>query len=528
VTRKDPLFADYVVIGAGSSGCVVANRLSENPSCTVLVVEAGGWDTRQEIHEVSLASTLALWNADWHTSIDWGYETAPQEHLAGRRIPIARGKVVGGCGSINALMWVRGNPGDYRRWAESGAKGWSFDEVLPYFQRCENYLGSPSNWRGLAGPITIWEHANLTPVARAFLHATRELGYGATDRDYNGPVQEGFGFPYQANRTRSGSRCSTATGYLHPILDRTNLAVLTCAQATRLVFRDDKVAEVEYLEDGQLQSVVVGEGVVVCGGTFETPKLLMLSGIGPAAQLKAHDLNCRHDSPAVGQNLQDHLFLGVVYASKLANPEAELISEVGLFARTAVQDAFSPPGLQMTFGTGKFLPLNSAPDHASGPGFTFGPVLIQPKSRGQVRLASADPRHNTEVQPCYLSDPADADVLVEGIELARRLAHSTAFAEFRGAELAPGARLTTGRELRGFVASAATTIWHPVGTCRMGSDDNSVVDSTLRVRGTENVWVADASVMPSITAGNTHAPSVMIGERAAEFIKETRETHATH
>ncbi|OHU28264.1 choline dehydrogenase [Mycobacteroides chelonae] len=520
--RTAPLFVDYVVVGAGSSGCVVASRLSEDPACSVLVIEAGGWDDHPEIHDVSLASAFALWDAAGPPDIDWGYETLPQEYLGNRTIPIARGKVVGGCGSINALVWVRGNSRDYDHWAQTGAAGWSYADVLPYFRHCEEFLGRSTAWRGGDGPVSVWKHANLTPAAEAFIRAADEIGYSTDDRDYNGEHQDGFGFGYQTNRTKIGTRCSTATGYLHPIRRRSNLTVLTRSQVTHIGFTGGAVKTVEYLTDGQRRTVHVDQGAILSAGAFETPKLLMLSGIGPAAELKEHGIDCLHHTPEVGQNLQDHIFVGVTYDSKIAYPDAELVSEAGLFTRTTLQNTDSPPDLQMTFGTGKFLPPNASSDQLAGPGFTFGPVAIQPHSRGEVLLASADPLANARVQPRYLSDPADTAVLIEGIELARDIVHASAFDELRGAELAPGPSMTDKSELATFISAAASTLWHPVGTCRMGSDDGSVVDPTLRVHGVENLWIADASIMPSITSGNTHAPCVMIGERAAEFIKKAR------
>lgn len=525
---ESPVFADYVVVGAGSAGCVVASRLSEDPQCSVVLLEAGCWDDRPEIHDVTIKSTSALWNAPWSDTLDWGYRTVPQHYLAGRSIPVARGKLIGGCGSVNALMWVRGNPRDYDRWAHLGATDWSFSDVLPYFERCENYLGNPGAWRGIGGPIDVWGHSNLTPVAEAFLAGATQLGYAGCDRDYNGSVQDGFCFPYQANRTKSGQRCSTATGYLHPVLDRPNLAVVTQAQATRLILDRGAVTGIEYLCGRERRSVHTGAGVVMCAGAFETPKLLMLSGIGGERELKRHGVRCRHSAAEVGQNLQDHLFTGVVYRSRLNHPEAELVSEAGLFTRTNTQDPRAAPGLQMTFGTGKFLPPGAAPEQHVGPGFTFGPVLIQPESRGEVRLKSLDPLDNAKVQPRYLAAQADAEVLAEGIELAREIANTSAFDDFRGEELAPGPMASGRSELLRYVAASASTLWHPVGTCRMGNDDGAVVDPSLQVRGVEKLWVADASVMPAIPAGNTHAPVVMIAERAADFIKNTGRIYGSH
>lgn len=510
---SDQRHFDYVVIGAGSAGCAVAHRLSEHEDTSVLLLEAGGWDTRPEIHTVDVPSVVALWTADWHDELDWGYATQPEEHLNGRSIPIARGKVVGGCGAVNALMWVRGNRLDYDRWADEGATGWSFDDVLPFFVRAENYGGPFSAGRGRGGPIGVADHQHPTPVACAFVQAVRELGYGE-DRDYNGPEQTGFGFLYQTTRTATGHRCSPATGYLHPILDRPNLTVEVGAHVTRLVVEGDRVTGVEYHRGSTPVSVAVDDEAVLCAGAFESPKLLMLSGIGPSAQLRAHGIPCVRDLPDVGRNLQDHMFVPVCYRSRQDHPVAELISEAGMFVHTDVTKADGPPDLQLTFGTAKFLPPDAPAELRDGPGFTFGPVLIRPESRGTVTLADAHPATPAVVRANYLQSEVDTEVLVRGIELSRDIAATRSFDAYRGDELAPG----PGVDLREYVAANATTLWHPVGTCRMGSDDRAVVDPELRVRGVRGLRVADASVMPSIVAGNTNAPCVMIGEKAADLI----------
>ncbi|MFJ9900058.1 GMC family oxidoreductase [Streptomyces sp. NPDC091280] len=520
-SKSLPLGADHIVVGAGSAGCAVAARLSEDPSTTVVLLEAGGWDERPEIHRADAASVLSLLTAEWRSEIDWGYVTEPEAGMEGRRVPVARGKVVGGCSSVNALMWVRGSRHDYTRWVAEGATGWSYDEVLPYFKLAEDYSGGADAFRGAGGPVRVRQLDRPSPIARAFVAGAGELGYAADpDGDYNGARQEGFGFLYQTFRDDAGGRCSTADAYLRPALQRPNLTVLTDTLATRLLLAGTRVTGVEYVRDGTLHELRADREVIVCAGAFESPKLLMLSGIGPAAHLREHGIRCVQDLPGVGAGLQDHLFTPVCHQSLQEHPDGALLSEAGLFTHTREAGPEDSPDLQFTFGPIKFLPPDAPADRWEGPGFTFAPIALRPRSRGRVRLRDADPRSNAVVGAGYLTSTADLDVLVRGVELARELAATHAFDAFRGDELGPGKDVTGSAELRRYVAANATTLWHPAGTCRMGTGPDAVTDPQLRVRGFEGLRVADASVMPSITAGNTHAPSVMIGERAAAFVRE--------
>lgn len=510
---------DYLVVGAGSSGCVLAHRLSEDETVSVMLLEAGGWDDVPEMHAVDLPSLFALWTADWSTQYDWGYVTEPQPSFAERRIPIARGKVLGGCSSINALMYVRGNRLDYEHWNALGNKGWSYEEVLPYFKRSEDYEGGASHFRGAGGPLSVVQHANPTPVAQAFVAAGQELGFGGAACDYNGERQEDCAFYYQTTQTRERKRCSTATAFLHPILGRANLTLKVGAQATRLLVEGQRVVGLEYLGDGVVHTVRVEREVILCGGVFETPKLLMLSGIGPADALRAQGItDILVDLPGVGQHLQDHLFVPVCYQAKQAHPAASLVSEAGLFMHTRSEMQGTPPDLQFTFGTAKFLGNNPAPNKIEGPGFTFAPVALRPQSMGSIALRSHKPTDNVLIQANYLDNDVDVEVLIKGIELSRELAHTHAFADFRDEELFPGKEALNRKQLSTFVRANATTLWHPVGTCRMGIGRDAVVDPRLCVYGVEGVRVADASIMPSIVAGNTNAPCIMIGEKAADLV----------
>jgi len=516
-TPPVPPAADYVVVGAGSAGCAVAARLSADPSVTVTLLEAGGPDERPEIHRADAASVLSLLTADWRGEIDWGYVTEPEAGMDGRGIPVARGKVLGGCSSVNALMWVRGSRHDYDRWVAEGATGWSYEEVLPYFRAAESYSGGGSELRGADGPVRVRQLDHPSPLASAFVAAAGELGHdAASDGDYNGARQDGFGFLYQTNRDDAGRRCSAADAYLRPALDRPNLTVVTGARTTRLLLDGDRVTGVEYVLGGAPAQIRADREVIVSAGAFESPKLL-----------RAHGIHCVRDLPGVGAGLQDHLFTPVCHQSLQEHPPEALLSEAGLFTHTPAADPAGPPDLQFTFGPVKFLPAGAPAEQWEGPGLTFAPIAVLPHSRGRVRLRDADPESNAVISAGYLSSAADLEVLVYGVELARELAATRAFDAFRGDELGPGKDITTPAELRDYVAANATTLWHPAGTCRMGTGPDAVTDPELRVHGIEGLRVADASVMPSIVAGNTHAPSVMIGERAAAFALGTSQPPLT-
>lgn len=500
---------DVIVVGAGSAGCVVAHRLVTGTDARVLLVEAGGPDTKPEIHDELLSATMSLWGGgEW----DWGYATEPQPALGGRSVPVARGKVWGGCSSVNAMVHVRGNRRDYDHWAALGNPGWSYDDVLPLFRRSEDFEDGASAYRGAGGPVSVIWHADPTPVSERLFPATAELGIAqrGTGFDYNAEQQEDSPFRYQTTKTREHRRASTAVAYLHPILDEPTFSLRSHATVTRLVTTGTRVTGVEYRQDGHTHRAEAAQEVIVCAGAYESPKLLMLSGIGPADELASHGIEVIADLPEVGRNLQDHMILGICYLSKHEHPfPPTLIAETGFFARTRAGDS---PDVQMKFGGVKFVGPQYDQD---GPGFTFAPVIVQPESVGSVSLRSADPADLAVLHPNYLRAGADLTSFLEAIELSRELAATAALADFTKVEIAPGPGVTSRADLVDFVRTNAGTLWHPVGTCALGR----VLDPALQVYGVECLRVADASVMPRIVAGNTNAACIMIGEKAGDLVR---------
>ncbi len=503
---------DYIVVGAGSSGCVVTHRLVlGKPDATTLLLEAGGPDDSPNIHDPR--GVLKLWGSE----VDWKYTTEPQPGLNGRQIMISRGKVLGGCSSIHAMIYVRGNRRDFDRWHQLGNPGWSYEDVLPLFKKSESYCLGGSAYHGGDGLLPVMPLPEPTPVALAFTQGAVELGYDGPDWDFNGERQENGAGIYQINITAEGKRASTAVAFLRPVLTQPNLHVQTRAQVTRILVEGSRTVGVEYLKDGQLTLVLANREVILCAGAFDSPRLLMLSGIGPADDLKTWGIPVVQDLPGVGQNLQDHLLLPIIYTSKVNLPIPDFLAEAGLFVWTQTEPAVgSSPDLQYHFAAGKpeLLPphLNLAE-----PTFGFVPILTQPQSRGFVKLRSSDPLAPSLINPQYLSHAGDVQVLRKGIELTRMLAQTQAFQPFTKQEVTPGQQASEA-ELEQFIRNTASTVWHPVGTCKMGQDGLAVVDWELRVHGLEGLRVADASIMPTIVSGNTNAACIMIGEKVAELL----------
>lgn len=530
--------ADYVVVGAGSAGCAVARRLAES-GASVILLEAGGKDTARGIKtliEIPGAVAVMLSTPQLKRRVDWGYKSVPQTQAANRVIPQTRGKVIGGSSSVNGMLFVRGNRQNFDDWAADGCPGWSYDDVLPAFRRMEDWEDGESEFRGTAGPIKVRRHTEMTGASQSYLDAAVDrLGVPRLD-DYNGEQQEGIG-TVQLSADR-GVRYSSARGYLRTEpLD--NLVVLTHTRATKIVFEASRATGVEVTTaDGSVETIHADREVIVSAGAFDSPKLLMLSGIGPAEHLRQHGIAPVIDLP-VGDNLHDHLFVPVSFRMDSALRRPTLSYFLRGLARARLRRSGWASGAQFeTTGFVRTSRAGSVPDlqllslywvypfpnqdcdkpvrpPTTKPGMSVFPTLIYPESRGTVRLAGSDPMLAPLIDPAYLSAGKDADVLLEGIAMVREL--MAGIGDNQG-EVVPGPDYADPGELRRILPNIVHSVYHPVGTCRMGSDERAVVDPQLRVRGIDGLRVADASVMPSITGGNTNAPAIMIGERCADLI----------
>lgn len=516
---------DYIVIGAGSAGCAIVNRLSENPENKVLLLEAGGPDEEEGIHVPAAFPNL------FKTPFDWAYETPPQPGLNGRKEFMPRGKVFGGTSSINAMIYQRGAPSDYDHWAELGNEGWAYEDVMPYFKKAMNQERGESEVHAVGGPINVADLRDPNPVSLAMVEAAREQGMPMTD-DFNDGDQVGFGL-YQVTQ-KNGMRCSAAVGYLHSALARENLTAIPQALVTKLNIDGNRCTGATYEKDGETHTVTATKEVIVSGGALNSPQLLMLSGIGPKDELEALGISVVMDLPGVGENLQDHCMAPVAYhvtqPVTLAHAETEeqviklqtegkgmLTSNIGEAGGFLKINPDSPaPELQFHFGPTWFI------DHGfknpEGDGMTMLPGIVGTKSIGSVKLASADPKTPPIVDPNFLGDQRDVDVIVEGVKIARKIMNSAAFDEYRGDEYLPGPDVQTDEEIEAFVRDYTQTIYHPVGTCKMGNDPLAVVNDRLQVHGVKGLRVADASIMPTIVNANTNNPSIMIGEKCADMV----------
>jgi len=502
---------DYIVVGSGASGAVIANRLSVDPVIRVLVLEAGGSDQNPNVRDPG--GFVQLWGSD----LDWKFSTEVQNGMNGRQIVINQGKVLGGSTSINAMMYVRGNRRNFDMWNALGADGWGFDDVLPYFKKSEDYEGGASEFHGVGGPLTVRVCPDEVMRSEPFLQGATELGYDGPHWDYNGARQEDGAGLLQFHIRKDGRRASAASAFLEPVMSRANLTVMTGAEASRILFENGRARGVEYFRNGQRQQAEATREVVVSAGAFLSPKLLMLSGLGSANHLRSLGIPVVADLPGVGQNLQDHIQLPVVFRSKVDIPMTSLLTGNCLFVRTRAGMNAGPPDLQINFTPSVPKPLSPILNFG-GPASIFLPILVQPFSVGEVKLRSANPQDAPMINPNYLSSDADVRALVHAVELCRAIAGTKAYSELNGGEIFPGP--TT--ELTSFVRTQGSTLWHPAGTCKIGQDAQAVVDPRLRVHGVEGLRVADASVMPTVTSGNTVAACFMIGEKAADLILDGR------
>ncbi len=522
---------DYVIVGAGSAGCVLARRLSDDPSVRVCLLEAGGSDDSVFVRcPAGVAAILP-------TRIrNWAYETVPQPGLNGRRGYQPRGKMLGGSSSLNAMIYMRGQPQDYDGWAAQGCSGWSWREVLPYFLRAENREAGAGALHATGGPLNVARLRSPNPLGAAFIAAAAEAGLPRND-DFNGPTQEGAG-EYEVTQ-ENGERCSAARAYLAPVLGRPNLEVLTGAHATRVLFEGRRAVGVAYRRGGRSEQARAGREVVLALGTFGSPQLLMLSGIGPADELRGLGIEMAHELPGVGRNLHDHPDFVFVYQSPSKVPLGLSLSGAARVVRAIGEWRARRTGMLTTnfAETGAFLRSDPAADRPDvqlhfvigivddhnrklhlGHGYSCHVCVLRPKSRGTVRLAGVDPFAAPLIDPGFLAAEEDLDTLMRGYKIAKRILEAPALAPYRGRELYTAA-VNTDDEIRAVIRTRADTLYHPVGSCRMGTDEGAVVDPQLRVRGIERLRVADASVMPAIVSGNTNAPVIMIAEKAADLIR---------
>jgi choline dehydrogenase len=503
--------ADIAVVGAGSAGCVLAAKLSEDSRIRVTLIEAGGEASSPRVSQPN------QWPLLWDDAENWGYATTLQAGFGFRGIPYPRGKVLGGTGAINAMIAMRGDPKDFDHWRDLGNSGWGWSDVLPYFIRSEDHTLAASALHGVGGPLTISAQAAPSDITMAFIEAAQACGH-RHNIDFNGEFLDGAGLYHTT--IRDGQRCSTAMAYLQPALHRPNLRIIPKARALRVHFEGDRAVAVDIWDGAQLRRIAAHQEVILCAGAIDTPKLLMLSGVGDPAALQPHGIAVKHALPAVGQHLCDHVQTPSVFALKqpVATAATSILAEGGLFMKRATAaDEF---GAHLQFFAFPQVPLPAAARGAT-PVMAIAAQACRPSSRGQVRLRSSDPLDPPVINPGYLTHPDDLALQIEGVRMARRIAAAEPLASLLHGEVSPGAQATSDAALEAVIRATSGSVWHPVGTCRMGPGKDAVVDAQLQVhglRGLRGLRVVDASVMPQITSANTNLPTVMIAEKAADLV----------
>jgi len=529
---QDIAEADYVVVGAGSAGCVMAARLSEDPGAKVILLEAGGEDKNMWIHiPLGFGKTFA------DPRVNWCYETEPDPGAGGRRIFWPRGKVLGGSSSINGMVYIRGQHEDFDLWRQMGNPGWSANDVLPYFRRAEDQTRGEDAYHATGGPLSVSDVKDGHPICEAFIRACNDAGYPRND-DFNGETQEGAG--YHQTTTRNGKRCSTAVGYLHPVRNRSNLRVITGALTQKVLFDGRRAVGVAYRQNGADRVVRARKEVILCAGAIGSPQILMLSGVGDQTHLAEFGIAGVHHSPGVGQSLQDHysapirlkcsfpitlndvmqsnfkkLKAGLDYFMFRRGPLTVITGDVALFARTRPE--LATPDIKLSIATFSA----DRPQDGLHPwsGFTLIAYQLRPESRGEIKLKSASPGDAPAMRPNYLSTPNDQRTIVDGLKLGRSLLGSMHMRNYIRSEYVPGPEVVTDAQLLDYARNHGGTVFHPTSTCKMGTDPMAVVDAELRVHGLEGLRVVDASVMPTVVSGNTNAATIMIAEKAADLIR---------
>jgi choline dehydrogenase-like flavoprotein len=519
---------DYIIVGAGAAGCVVANRLSADPAVRVLLLEAGGRDWNPLIHMPVGFTKLTS------PDVNWGFSTVPQPQLNNREMWYPQGRTLGGSTSINAMIYIRGNRQDYEGWAELGNKEWGYEQVLPFFRKMEHHERLNDEFHSYDGPMNVAEQVQRNELSKAFVRAAQELGL-KYNPDFNGATQDGVGY-YDVTQ-RNARRESAATAYLRPARKRANLTVQPHALGTKVIVEGGRAMGLEYLVKDKPAKAYADREVILSGGSVNSPRLLLLSGIGPADELTPLGIDVVHDLPGVGKNYQDHmdvyltawttpvsynrsdrphkaLAAGIQYALYRTGPVTASVCEAGMFVRSS--DNVDAPDIQM-----HCLPafvVDHGRQRVEGHGMTINTCNLRPKSVGSVTLRSADPTVHPAIDPAFLTDPYDWDISLEGFKWGREMLATKSYAPYLKKEHLPGAQVRTDKEIRDYVREWAKTDYHPVGSCKMGHDDLAVVDEELKVRGLPGLRVIDASIMPRLTSGNTQAPSIMIGEKGAHHI----------